>query len=82
MKAGHHSRALALRDNAAEVRTLRHDAEQRYNELQLLAAALQDNIDDLRRERDRLLSQVALLRDDSRRENAAWLHRGLKSNRG
>jgi hypothetical protein len=66
---------------ADDARALRSDAERRYSELHLLAAALQDHIDDLRKERDRLLSEVARLRDDARRERAGWLHRGMKANR-
>jgi hypothetical protein len=66
----------------AEAKVLRGETERRYNELRLLAAALQEHIDDLRIERDRLLSQVAVLRDDARRERAAWLDRGMKANRG
>jgi hypothetical protein len=63
------------------IRGLREEAERGYTETHLLAAALQEHIDDLRRERDRLLTQVAGLRDDLRRQNASWLERGLKKNR-
>jgi hypothetical protein len=66
---------------AAELRSLRREAEARYGEVHLLAAALQEHLDDLRIERDRLLTQVAALRDDARRDHAGWLHRGLKPNR-
>jgi hypothetical protein len=60
---------------------LRADAERGYTEVHLLAAALQEHIEDLRHERDRLLSQVAAMRDDARRESAGWLQRGMKGNR-
>lgn len=48
-----------LRD---EVLRLRRDAERRYTEMDLLVAALNDHIADLRGERDRLVAEIARLR--------------------
>jgi len=81
MKHRRTGKELVTAGHAEEIRGLRGEAEARYSELHLLAAALQEHVDDLRIERDRLLSQVAALRDDVRRERAAWLARGLKGNR-
>lgn len=67
---------------ALEARVLREEAQARYTEVDLLVAALRDHIKDLRFERDRLLTEVAHLRDDARRNSAAWLWRGAKENRG
>lgn len=67
---------------ALEARVLREEAQARYTEVDLLVAALRDHIKDLRLERDRLLTEVAHLRDDARRNSAAWLWRGAKENRG
>lgn len=66
---------------ALEARMLREEAQARYSEVDLLVAALRDHIKDLRQERDRLLSEVARLRDGARRHSAAWLLRGSKGNR-
>ena len=66
---------------ALEARTLREEARARYGEVDLLVAALRDHINDLRIERDRLLTEVAHLRDDARRTGATWLSRGAKPNR-
>lgn len=57
---------------------LRAEAAARYTEVDLLVAALHEHIEDLRTERDALLRQVARLRDDARRERAAWLARGMR----
>lgn len=48
-----------LRD---EVLRLRRDAERRYTEMDLLVAALNDHIADLRGERDRLIAELARIR--------------------
>lgn len=66
---------------AYEARQLREQATARYSEVDLLVAALREHIQDLRIERDRLLSEVARLRDDARRGASAWLGRGSKPNR-
>jgi hypothetical protein len=66
---------------AIEVASLRSAAEAGYSEVDLLVAALREHIQDLRQERDRLLAEVAHLRDDARRSNAGWLWRGSKENR-
>ncbi len=66
---------------AIEARTLREEAQARYGEVDLLVAALRDHIKDLRIERDRLLTEVARLRDDARRSGSSWLSRGAKPNR-
>ncbi len=66
---------------AVEARMLRDEARARYGEVDLLVAALRDHVKDLRIERDRLLTEVARLRDDARRTSAAWLSRGAKPNR-
>ncbi len=72
----------AFRANAAiEAAGLRADAELRYGEVDLLVAALRDHAQDLRHERDVLLSEVARLRDDVRKARSPWLERGLKGNR-
>ncbi|MFN0094229.1 MAG: hypothetical protein ACKVVT_05550 [Dehalococcoidia bacterium] len=60
---------------------MREFATRRYTEVDLLVVAMRDHIADLQIERDRLLSEVARLRDDSRRERASWLARGTKPNR-
>jgi len=67
---------------AVEARALREEARSRYGEVDLLVAALRDHIADLQIERDRLLTEVARLRDDARRTGAGWLLRGAKPNRG
>jgi len=66
---------------AMEARMLRDEARARYGEVDLLVAALRDHIKDLRVERDRLLSEVARLRDDARRTGSLWFSRGAKANR-
>lgn len=79
-----HSRAIAphkpwRRDGlAAEARVLREAAEQRYTEVDLVVAALKDHIRDLQIERERLLAQVAQLKDEADRRAATWLWRGQK----
>jgi hypothetical protein len=65
----------------AEARRLREEARARYGEVDLLVAALRDHVRDLQHERDRLLSELARMRDDARRRDAAWLPRGTKPNR-
>ena len=72
---------LAPADAVIEAARLRADAETRYGEVDLLVAALREHIDDLRLERDRLLRDVARMRDDLRRERATWLDRGMKGAR-
>ncbi len=66
---------------ALEAASLRAEAELRYGEVDLLVAALRDHIQDLRHERDVLLSEVARLRDDVRRTRSPWLERGTKGSR-
>jgi len=63
---------------ALEAAWLRRQAEARYGEVDLLVAALRDHVRDLQVERDRLLAEVARLRDDARRTSAGWLWRGVK----
>lgn len=65
-----------------ELEALRAAVQARYSEADLVAAALRDHIADLQHERDRLLTELARLRDDLRRERSAWLWRGSKANRG
>jgi septation ring formation regulator EzrA len=74
-------RPESRRDLARDVTALRDLAERRYSEVDLLVAALREHVADLQHERDRLLSEVARLRDDTRRDRAAWLTRGTKPNR-
>jgi len=64
-----------------DIRRLRQDARRSYAEVDLVIAALRDNLRDLRIERDRLEREVARLRDDIRRTNTPWLARGTKPNR-
>jgi hypothetical protein len=66
---------------AREADGLREAAVRRYTETDLLVAALHEHIEDLRRERDELLTQLARMRDDRRRVTATWLWRGVKANR-
>lgn len=66
---------------AAEVRLVREEAERRYNETDLLVAALRDHIRDLRVERDRLRAQVDAARETERLHEASWLWRGTKGPR-
>jgi hypothetical protein len=47
-----------------EILRLRRDAERRYTEMDLLVAALNDHIADLRSERDRLVAELSRLRAD------------------
>jgi hypothetical protein len=62
----------SLRD---EVMRLRRDAERRYTEMDLLVAALNDHIADLRAERDRLVNDLARARAelDATRTEATML---------
>lgn len=64
-----------------DIRRLRQDARRSYAEVDLVIAALRDNLRDLRIERDRLEREVERLRDDLRRTNTPWLARGTKPNR-
>lgn len=64
-----------------DIRRLRRDAERSYAEVDLVIAALRDNLRDLRIERDRLEREVARLQDDIRRATTPWLGRGTKPNR-
>lgn len=64
-----------------DIRRLRRDAERSYAEVDLVIAALRDNLRDLRIERDRLEREVARLQDDIRRATTPWLGRGAKPNR-
>lgn len=81
MNRRHRSLAVAPRgfDSAgalAEAERLHAVAATRYREVDLLVAAMREHIRDLQAERDRLLSEVAALRDNARRGTAAWLVRG------
>jgi hypothetical protein len=66
---------------AAEVRLVREEAERRYNETDLLVAALRDHVRDLQAERDRLRLELEALRDTERLKSAGWLWRGTKGPR-
>jgi chromosome segregation ATPase len=71
-----------------EVARLRSAAERRYTEMDLLVAALNDHITDLRAERDRLLADLSRtrteldqLRDEASLLRTAWFLRGHKGPR-
>jgi hypothetical protein len=66
---------------AGEIGRLRRDASARYSELDLLVAAMREHIEDLRRERDRLLARLDGIEDQLRRKDARWLERGQKGPR-
>lgn len=66
---------------AEELARLRREAAARYTEVDLLVAAMREHIADLRAERDRLLAEVALMREELRRRDTPWLERGLKGAR-
>jgi F0F1-type ATP synthase membrane subunit b/b' len=77
---------LSLQD---EIARLRQDAERRYTEMDLLVAALNDHIADLRAERDRLVddlrrarAELDALREESSLLREAWFLRGHKGVRG
>ena len=78
------TRALALHrprrheSVAEELHRLREAATQRYSEVDLLVVALKDHIRDLQLEREALLAEVERLREETMRQDAAWLWRGLK----
>ena len=86
----HGSRSLVLargpaprRDVALEAAALRREVQTRYTEVDLLVAALQEHVQDLRLERDRLREEVAFLREEARHAEArGFFQRGLKLNRG
>jgi hypothetical protein len=67
---------------ASEAGRLRRDAQARYTEVDLLVVTLRDHVRDLQLERDRLLDEIARLRDTSRREAAAWMWRGQRPQAG
>lgn len=72
----------ARRDELAdEIGRLRRDAAARYTELDLLVAAMREHIEDLRKERDRLLARLDRMQDELRRREARWLERGQKGPR-
>lgn len=71
----------ATADTRVEIEALRAAAKARYSETDLVVAALRDHITDLQHERDRLLTELARLRDDLRRERSAWLWRGTRRQR-
>ncbi len=86
MSSAHGARSLVRwtppsRSGVSELARLREDAAARYTELHLLVAALQENLHDLRVERDDLRAEIDVLRDQARREGAGWLWRGVKPNR-
>lgn len=69
----------------AEILRLRRDAERRYTEMDLLVAALNEHISDLRAERDRLLADLERTREELREVKqeteflrADWFVRGTK----
>ncbi len=66
---------------AAEVRLVREEAERRYNETDLLVAALRDHVRDLQAERDRLRLELEAFREADRLKAASWLWRGTKGPR-
>ena len=66
---------------AAEVRLVREEAERRYNETDLLVAALRDHVRDLQAERDRLRLELEALRDAERLKSAGWFWRGTRGPR-
>jgi chromosome segregation ATPase len=87
------SRALAIQSPTrpqarGDIRVLRRDAERRYAETDLLVAALNDHIRDLRAERDRLARDLEEARAkldqalaQSRRLTDAWFlhgHKGIR----
>lgn len=65
-------------DVGTEIRRLRAEAQARVGEVDLLVAALQDHIKDLRAERDWLRAELAHTRSAQEIAAASWLHRGLK----
>jgi hypothetical protein len=65
-------------DLSHEIGRLRLEATERYTEVDLLVAAMREHIEDLRRERDRLLAELERTRDDLRRRESPWLVRGQK----
>ncbi len=72
-----------------EVAELRDRARAGVTEVDLLIAALRDNLEDLRREREQLLqalgrarAHIEAVEDERRREGASWLWRGMKQPRG
>ena len=74
------SREPARQALAVEAARLRADAESRYGEVDLLVVTLRDHIQDLKIERNRLLTELSRLRDDARRNSSPWLARGSKTN--
>lgn len=75
----------ALREELARIR---RDAERRYSEMDLLVAALNEHIADLRQERNHLLEDVARSRRDAdtlraelERMRSTWLVGRSKKNR-
>ena len=75
------SPARTQSDLAAEIRVVREQAIVRVSEVDLLVAALRDHVKDLRAERDWLRAELARRNESQALANAAWLHRGQKSNR-
>ncbi len=73
------ARAPGCGDVGTEIRQLRAEAQARVGEVDLLVAALQDHIKDLRAERDWLRSELARTRSAQEVAAAGWLHRGLKA---
>jgi hypothetical protein len=71
--------ALGRGDVGTEIRQLRAEAQARVGEVDLLVAALQDHIKDLRAERDWLRSELARSRATQQLASAEWLRRGLKA---
>lgn len=65
-------------DVGSEIRRLRAEAQARVSEVDLLVAALQDHIKDLRAERDWLRAELERARETQQLAGAAWVQRGLK----
>ncbi|MBI2766708.1 MAG: hypothetical protein HYX53_12485 [Chloroflexi bacterium] len=63
---------------AGEAGRLRREAQARYTEVDLLVVTLRDHVRDLQVERERLLDEIARLRDTARRESAVWMWRGQR----
>jgi hypothetical protein len=84
VSAAHGARSLTRwtpPSRGGELARLRDEANARYTELHLLVAVLQENLRDLRLERDTLRAELDAVHDQARRDRATWLWRGVKPNR-
>ena len=75
-------------DLSIKLRRIRRDAERRYTEMDLLVAALNEHIGDLRKERDRLIDDLDRSRAEAERLRievealrGGWFMRGTKGPR-